>query len=112
MITAKQWVDMAVKVISRNDMAIEDKVAGSLRRMDAGETFILAQQLEQMMAESFNVEYAPLEARQWFPVRSTTSPGAESVVYRQYERFGQALKISDFADDLPRVTAQGKRFEN
>ncbi len=112
MITSKQWVQLATQAISRNDMAIEDRAKGVLRRMDAGETAILSQELEQMMAESFNILFAPLESRTFFPVRSTTSPGADSVVYRQYERFGEAQLISDFADDLPRVNVQGTRFEN
>jgi hypothetical protein len=78
--------------------------------MDAGETAMLALQLEQLMAQSFDVKFAPLQARMFLPVRNTTSPGAKVVSYAQYEHVGQALKVTSYADDQPRVNLIKKKF--
>lgn len=79
-------------------------------RLDAGETFALENQLEKFLAESFDIEHGPLKFRQWFPVRNTVGPAAESFAYAQYEGLGKAEIISEYASDLPSVQKIARKF--
>lgn len=109
---ASDWVRLATDSISMGQIEPKLNLKQDVRRMDAGETAMLSQQLEQLMAQSFDVVYSPLQARQFLPVRTSTSPGAEVVAYSQFDHVGQALKVTSYADDLPRVNVTQKKFTN
>ena len=79
-------------------------------RTDAGETAFFTRSLETILAETYDVKYPELKARQFIPLNSEVDPGAETFTYRQFDMFGIAKIISNFADDLPMVDVLGKEF--
>ncbi len=81
-------------------------------RMDAGETAMFARQLEHIYAQVYEIRYAQLKARRFFPVDTSVPSGAESFTYRMYNMFGAAAIIANYADDLPRVDVLGKEFSS
>lgn len=76
-------------------------------RFDAGETAFFAKQLEHIKAQTYDVVYADLRAKELIPVAGDTPSGAESVTWRQYDKKGTAKIVSNYSDDFPRATVQG-----
>lgn len=79
-------------------------------RLDANETAHLARQLEHIKAQTYDVVYGPLKARQFIPVDNSADPGAESITYRQWDEFEMAKVIANYADDLPLVDVAVAEF--
>jgi hypothetical protein len=79
-------------------------------RLDAGETATLAKQLEFVYAKTYDVKYAELKARRFIPIDTSVDAAAEFFTYRQWNMFGMAKLIANYADDLPRVDALAKEF--
>ncbi len=79
-------------------------------RLDAGETLYLAKALEYVYAEAANVEYPEMLAKTLFPVDTRVPSGAESWSYLQWDSFGKAKFIQNYATDFPNVAARMKRF--
>lgn len=79
-------------------------------RLDAGETGFIAKQLEYVMAQTYDIEYAPLLARQFIPIDSSVPTGAETFAYDQWDHVGVAKIITSWSDDLPKAEAFVKRF--
>lgn len=79
-------------------------------RLDAGETAALARQLEHVYAKTYDVKYAEMKARRFIPIDTEVGPDAEFFTYRQWDMFGMAKIISNYADDLPRVDALAVEF--
>ena len=79
-------------------------------RLDAGETAALARQLEFIYAQTYDIKFAELKARRFIPIDTSVDSGAEFFTYRQWNMFGMAKLIANFADDLPRVDALVKEF--
>ena len=79
-------------------------------RMDARETAILARQLEYVKTRTYDVKYPAMKARTFIPVSKNVPPGAESITYRQWDQFGMAKVVANYADDLPLVDAMAKEF--
>ena len=73
-------------------------------------SMFFARELEAVKAQAYDVIRAPLRAFDLIPLDQTESPGAESIVYEQYDATGLAKIISDYADDLPRNDVKGKQF--
>jgi len=78
-------------------------------RNDAPSMFF-TRQLEYIKGQTYDVVRAPLRAFDLIPTDSTAGPGAESIVYEQYDMTGMAKVIADYADDLPRSDVKGKQF--
>lgn len=95
------------KFVSR---MIESITAGTEIRFDAGETAILARQIEHIRARTFDIKYAEYKGRLFVPVDNSAPSGAQSITYRQWDWFGMAEIITNFADDLPRVDVLAKEF--
>jgi hypothetical protein len=95
-------------MIDHNHLQIE--AARANIRLDAGETATLARQLEHIYAQTYDVKYAELKARRFLPLDTSVDPGAEFFTYRQWDSFGMAQIISNYADDLPRVDTLAKEF--
>jgi len=78
---------------------------GHFMRMDAGETNVLSQQLEQMMLKVYEEKYPSLKARSFFSVSSNVDTGADSYSFERTNDVGEARFIDDngWADDLPTV---------
>jgi len=79
-------------------------------RLDAGETAALARQLEHIYAKTYDIKYAELKARRFIPIDTTVDSAADFFTYRQWDMFGMAKIIANYADDLPRVDALAKEF--
>lgn len=73
-------------------------------------SMFFTRELEHVKAQSYDVLRAPLRAFDLFPTDSTAGPGADSVVYEQYDITGMAKIVADYADDLPRSDVKGKEF--
>lgn len=76
-------------------------------RFDAGETATFARQLESIAARTYDVVYPELKAELLIPAAGDVNPGAEYYTWRSYDRAGQAVRIANYADDLPRVDVKG-----
>ncbi len=82
----------------------------SMQRMDANETVFFARQLEAIKAQTFDIKYPTLKARDFVPVSGDVGPGATSVTYRQFDKVGRAKIIGPNAKDVPRVDVSGLEF--
>ena len=81
-------------------------------RLDSRETAILAQQLEHMQGRTYDIQYPELKARRFIPVSTETPSGAEFITYAQWDQYGAAKLIANFADDAPRVDVTAKKFSS
>lgn len=79
-------------------------------RLDANETMILENQLEQMRARSVDVQRPEFKARRLVPVTSEIDPGAESWAYSVWDRAGMAKVVANYADDIPKVATFAKKY--
>lgn len=80
------------------------------QRWDAKYTAILEKQLEYVKAQTYDIVYPKLKARMLIPVSHEADTGAETITYRQWDVFGMAQIISNFADDLPLIDALSEEF--
>lgn len=90
--------------------AVQDTTPAGMRRMDAAETQALLHQLRHVRSQTYDVKYPALRARTFIPADGSVNTGAETVTYRQYDVFGAAKIISNYADDLPRVDYLKREF--
>lgn len=77
---------------------------------DANETIFFQQELQVVLAGTYDIKYPQLKARELFPVNMSAGPGAETIVYDQYDQVGMAKIIANYADDAPRADVKGKQF--
>lgn len=78
--------------------------------LDAKYTAILAKELEHIKAQTYDIVYAERKARKLIPVAIDTPAGAETITYDQWDHFGMAAVISNYADDLPMVDVLKEQF--
>ena len=89
--------------------AIEALVAsGAIVGDDAGIFF--QRQLEYIQAQSYDVLYPDLMAREVFAVNTEGGEGINSITYRSYDKRGETAVISGKATDLPRGDIDGKEY--
>jgi hypothetical protein len=81
-------------------------------RLDAKYTAALEQQLEHVRAQTYDIKYPNMKARQFIPVDNSVDPGAETFAYLQWDEIGMAKIIANYADDLPMVSALAEKFSN
>lgn len=79
-------------------------------RLDANETVFFQRELESIKAKTYDVKYPELKCRRLIPVSFEAGPGAESIVYQQYDQVGMAKIISAYGNDLPRADITGKEY--
>lgn len=77
---------------------------------DADESIFFQRQLEFVKARTFDIRFPALKARDLLPVSFEAGPGAESITYEQFDQFGLAKLIANYADDLPRADIGAKEF--
>ncbi len=80
------------------------------QRVDADDTQFLARELEFIRQMTFDILFPDLRAREFIPVDNTVDSSADTVTYRQWEMFGAAAVISNYADDSPRVDTLVREF--
>lgn len=79
-------------------------------RQDAKFAAALERQLDDIKAQTYDIVYPELKARQFIPVNNAVNTGAKTITYRQWDGFGQAQIISNYADDLPVIDALVEEF--
>ena len=79
-------------------------------RLDAKFTGVLEKQLEFVKTRTYDIVYPEMKARQIMPVNGDVDPGAETIVYRQWDMFGMAQIIANYGDDLPLIDAMVEEF--
>jgi hypothetical protein len=79
-------------------------------RLDAAETAFFNRELESIKSKTYDVKYPELKIRRLVPVSFEAGPGAESIVYQQYDQVGMAKIIAAYGDDLPRSDIVGREF--
>lgn len=89
--------------------AVEALVAsGALVGDDAGIFF--QRQLEYIQAQSYDVLYPDLMAREVFALNTEGGEGINSITYRSYDKRGETAVIAGKATDLPRGDIDGKEY--
>jgi hypothetical protein len=81
-------------------------------REDAHETAVLARQLDYVQAQTYDIQYTTLKSRQYVPEANDVPAGAKTFTYRQWDRFGIAKIIHDYANDFEAVGVFAKEFTN
>ena len=86
-------------------IGLEDEV-----RRDAKFTAALDQQLESVKAQTYDIQYPEHKGRMLAPVSTSTDPGAESIAYYQWDEYGMADLIANYADDISLVDTKVEKF--
>lgn len=79
-------------------------------RLDAKYTAALDLQLEHVRSRTYDIQYPELKARRLIPVDTSVDPGAETVAYYQWDSYGIAEIVTNFAGDLSLVDAKAEKF--
>lgn len=78
--------------------------------LDAGESIFFARELEHILTRMHDIQYPELRIRLFVPTNNEAGPGAESITYYQFDKFGMAKIISDYATDIPMADVKGEKF--
>ena len=81
------------------------------RRLDAGETATIARQLLYIKARTFDVKYPMFKARDFIPVSHEVPSGAETWAYWQWDMYGMAKIVANYATDFPRADVVKREFQ-
>jgi len=79
-------------------------------RQDAGEGMFFERQLESVESRLYEKKLRELKFRRLIPVSNRDGPGAATITYYFYTKFGAAKIIANPTDDLPRVDVAAQRF--
>lgn len=80
--------------------------------LDAGESAFFERELAHIRSQTFDVKYPDVKFRQFLPIDYSVDPGAESIVYHQFDEVAQAKILGSYADDLPAAEVKGKEFSS
>lgn len=72
-------------------------------RTDAQLGLFFARELEQILARTFEVEYADIKYSRIIPISTEVGNGQDSFTYRVFDKQGSMKVIGDRASDLPRA---------
>lgn len=81
------------------------KAIASVLNMDAGETTLLARELESKIAENKDVLYQEMRSKEFVPVNTSHPAGTKTIVWRKATKYGRAKILTGYgASDIPSVT--------
>lgn len=80
--------------------------------LDAAESAFMTKALEAVRSTTYDIKYPELLGRSLVPVDTSLDPGTEVVTYMQFDSFGVAKFIANYADDLPRADVAVKEFSS
>ena len=105
-----QSYDRADYEAFRNSSIASSLASAPGMRFDSAEdaSVFFARELDYIKAQTYDRLYPNMTALQLFPTTSEADPGAESVTYYSYDKFGLAKIIQNYATDLPRADVTGK----
>jgi len=78
-------------------------------RRDSGEGVFFERQLESVESKFYEKKLRELKFRTQLPVSNRDGPGAQTITYYFYTKFGAAKIIANLMDDLPRVDVAATR---
>ena len=78
--------------------------------LDDAESIFFQRELEHIIPELFEFQYAKINARSLFPIDRSAGGAVKTITWRQFTKFGQAQIIADYADDINIVNAEGEEF--
>ena len=103
-----------IRRIDHGNLALVCASLGVVRqdggRMDAGETAILATQLEFVESTIYEQKSAPAKSSLFIPMNTTIPETADTWAYRMWDGFGMCKIIHGYADDLPMVGRYAKKY--
>lgn len=76
---------------------------------DSSESRWLAEQVDEVKSELYNIEYGEYRARELIPLDLNTRPHAETITYKTYNRIGMFKIISNAGQDLPKLDSVVKK---
>lgn len=76
-----------------------------MERLDAASTLFFTRELEQILEGSFDPKYTKLKGRSLVGTGQMVDPGAESVRWESFDRFGVPELITDHSSDSPQANA-------
>ena len=100
---------MARKHVIHLDGADYPAIFG-LTHLDEYENVWFTRQLEYVSKETYDQKYPELKAQKLIPFTNEGGEGSKSFVFYQYNKQGMWKTISNYGDDLPRTTVNGKEF--
>lgn len=89
--------------------AVENLIASGVITSD-GEGLFFQRQLEYIQANSYDVLYPDLAARETFALNTEGGEGINTITYRSYDKKGEAHIIAGKVKDLPRADISGKEY--
>lgn len=78
--------------------------------LDDNEAVFFARELEFVKAQMYDIRYPEYQATMLIPVDTSAGPGAESIVYHQFDTIGVMKLMASYGDDAPRADVKGKEF--
>ncbi|HEI0612404.1 TPA: DUF2184 domain-containing protein [Escherichia coli] len=103
-----------IKLADGSEFSLDDALVniqnnGSVALGDSDAVFF-QRQLEFIEAQTYDVLYPDLEAREAFGVDTSGGPGVTTLTYRSYDHVGKAQVINARATDLPKSNISGKEY--
>ena len=86
-----------------------DSSGKSLLHNDANFVGFFEQQLEQVLAKTYDIKFPQLKGTILIPVDTSINSGADSFSFYTYDSVGMAKVISDYSQELPRVGIKGQK---
>lgn len=84
--------------------------SGGQERLDSAATQHVARELELIRSKTYDVLYSPSKARKFIPASPDRDPAADSIVYYQWDEYGAAKIVTNYAKDFPLVDVLRKEF--
>ena len=78
--------------------------------LDAAESIFFQRELEHIIPEMFEFQFAKINARSLFPIDRSAGGANKTITWRQFTKTGQATIVADYADDISIVNAEGEEF--
>ena len=85
-------------------------VDSSEGRLNDNDGIFFQRQLEAIEAQTYDVLYPDLEAREVFTTNTFGGAGAQTLTYRSFDKTGRAQAINARATDLPKSQISGREF--
>ena len=87
-----------------------EKLVDADTRLSDNDGLFMQRQLEFIEAQSYDVLYPDLEARECFQTNTQGGAGVTTLTFRSYDRVGKAQVINARATDLPKSDISGKEY--
>jgi len=78
--------------------------------LDANEAVFFTRELEFVKRQTYDIRYPEYLATILMPVDTSAGPGAEAIVYHQFDGVGTMKLMASYGDDAPRSDVNGKEF--